>query len=256
MAQTALKQEEQRSDPSTDGREQKARLKRITGLILSVIMVALTAYVLNEQNRYAGTLARSMDLALVSSGQQSANYRVYVQKYKETKLQLEETTRRLEEVNRQLDAVTAELTLTKGRLSETKDMLNQAQTENSHLKEEISGLEVQTPQLEAKVATLKEKNVQVGSELEELKTQLRAFEGEFANMEEGTSLITLFQNKIKLVKSRMRYLKQEAYFAKVAAQKERDRIEAINGNSGFLVRDGQAKKTGGKPFAIDVKIMQ
>ena len=258
MAETVLNQQEQKLDPSADGKEQKVRLKRIVGLMLSVVMVGLTVYVLNLQNHNSRTLADSTDMVLTSSSQQAANYRSYVRQYKETKIQLEETTRKLEEVNRQLDAVTAELSLTKGMLGETKTMLGQVQAENADLKKEIAALETQkenVPQLEAKVTTLKEKNVQVSSELDDLKVQMRAFEADFSNMEEGKSLITLFRNKIALVKARMRYLKQEAYFAKVAAQKERDRVEVMNGNSGYLVRGGQVKAAG-KPFAIDVKIMQ
>ena len=68
----------------------------------------------------------------------------------------------------------------------------------------------------------------------------------------------LFQNKIRLVKSHMRYLKQEAFFARVAAQKEKDRLAVLNGNSGSVLRNGQLQKPDGskKSFAIDVKIVQ
>jgi len=260
VAESVLNEQESKLNPSTDdGRQSKARLKRTTGLILSVVMIALTVYVLNLQEHNSRILAHSTDLALTSSARQSADYRTYVRKYNETKVQLEETTRKLEEVNRQLDTVSTELTLTKGMLSQTRNMLTQAQTENARLKEDISSINTQQeniPQLEARITALKEKNAQVTAELDGLKNQLRAFEADFANMQEGKSLIALFQSKIKLVKSRMRYLKQEAYFARIAAQKERDRVQAINGNSGYLVRDGQIKKTNGKSFAIDVKIMQ
>ncbi len=87
---------------------------------------------------------------------------------------------------------------------------------------------------------------------------MRAFEADFSNLEEGQSLIVLFQNKIKLVKSRMHYLKQEAFFTRVAAQKEKDRLAVLNGNSGFIMRNGQLQNPNGtkKSFAIDVKIVQ
>ena len=92
----------------------------------------------------------------------------------------------------------------------------------------------------------------------DLKSQLRAFEADFSNLEEGQSLIVLFQNKIKFVKSRMHYLKQEAYFTKMAAQKEKDRLGLLNGNNGFIVRGGQLQNPSStkKSFAIDVKIVQ
>ncbi len=77
-------------------------------------------------------------------------------------------------------------------------------------------------------------------------------------MDEGRSLISLFQNKIKLVKSRMRNIAQEAYFAKIAAQKERDRLALLNGNNGFLTHNGEVQKPKdtNKNFSIDVKMVQ
>ena len=46
---------------------------------------------------------------------------------------------------------------------------------------------------------------------------------------------------------------QARTFAKITAQKEKDRIAALNGNNGFLLKDGQMQKTGNaKGFAIDV----
>jgi hypothetical protein len=144
-------------------------------------------------------------------------------------------------------------------------MLTQAQDENAKLKQDLQGLDglrasenVQNmDELQVKIKTLKEKDAQVSVELGNLKNQLRAFEADFSNIEEGRSLITLFQNKIKLVKSRLRYLKQEAYFAKISAQKEKDRLSALNGNSGFVIRNGEAVKASTKKsFAIDVKIVQ
>jgi hypothetical protein len=113
-------------------------------------------------------------------------------------------------------------------------------------------------ELESKIKALKDRDSEVSLQIADLKTQLRAFQGDFSNTEEGRSLIVLFQNKINLVKSRMHYLKQEAFFARVAAQKEKDRLAVLNGNSGFIVRDGQVQNPDGtkKTFAIDVKIVQ
>lgn len=105
---------------------------------------------------------------------------------------------------------------------------------------------------------MKAKNTQAATELTDLKGQLHAFQADFSTVEEGRSLITLFQSKIKLVKSRMRYLEQEAYFAKIAAQKERDRLAVLNGNNGFVLRNGMAQKpnSSNKTFSIDVKMVQ
>jgi len=246
VAETLLNQQESKFDQRTDTQRQNSHLKRIIGAILSLGLIALTIYVLHLQNQNFNILFKSTDLALTASDYATVNYRTYVGRYKETKIELDETTRKLEEVNRQLDRVTADLTTTKGMLISTQGMLSEAQEENTRLKQEFRGLD-----------DLRNENFKVSLQLAQLKSQLRAFRAEFSNPEQGRSLIVLFQNKIKLIKSRMRYLSQEAFFAKIAAQKEKDRLAVLNGNSGFVVRNGRPQNPNGtkKSFAIDVKIV-
>ncbi len=249
-----------------DSRQQNSNLKKIAGLILSGLMIALTAYVLNLQEQNTHVYKQSTELALTAGVHQASNYRAYVQHYQETKAQLEETTQKLEEVNHQLDLVSTELETTKALLTESKTLLTQAQDENAKLKAEIQSLDALRLQegaqdmddLKTKITALKEKNVEVSTELDSLRQQLRAFAGEFSNLAEGKSLVILFRQKIALVKTRMKLIKQEAYFARVAAQKEKDRLESLNGNSGFMVRNGAPQKTTAtnKTFAIDVKLVQ
>ncbi len=265
MADTVLNQQESKLDPSADTQRQNNHLKRIVGVILSLIMIALTGYVLSLQNQNSNVLFQSTDMALTASDHATANYRTYVGRYKETKIELEETTRKLVAVNHQLDQVTAELAATKGMLSQAQGMLSDAQQENTRLKQELQGLDAlrsaenveNVGALQNKINVLKDRNAQVSLQLADLENQLRAFQAEFSNLDEGRSLIVLFQNKIRLVKSRMRYLKQEAYSARVAAQKEKDRLASLNGNSGFVLHNGQMQNPNGskKSFAIDVKIV-
>jgi len=266
VAETVLNQEEPKIDSAVDTHRKNNVLRTVIRITLSLALIGLTACVFILQHQNFIILSQSTDLALNANTHAASNYRIYVRKYKDTKIELEETTRKLEEVNRQLDQVTAELTSTKGMLVQTQGMLAQAQDENTKLKQELQGLDdlrnaegVQNiGELQAKINTLKEKDTQITSQLADLKSQLRAFEADFSNMEQGQSLIVLFQNKIKFVKSRMRYLKQEAYFTKMAAQKEKDRLGILNGNNGFIVRSGQLQNPNStkKSFAIDVKIVQ
>ena len=264
MAETVLNQQEQKNNQSNDTQHQNNTLKKIIGGILTVIMLALTAYVLNLQSQSYSTMTESSDLATAANAHQAANYRAYVKQYKETKIELDETVVKLAQVTQDLDRVSGELAAAKNMITQTQDLLASAQQENNKLKADIQELEAlraaenvnNLGELETKINTLKRKNVEVTDQLNTVKNQMRAFEADFNNMDEGKSLLVLFQNKIKLVKSRMRYLKQEAYFAKVAAQKEKDRIEALMGNNGFLVKDGsQIKTNASKGFAIDVKIV-
>ncbi len=269
MAESVLNQEEQKLNANNQGEVDKGRFystKRIVGIVLSILMIGLTAYVLKLQHENNQILTRSSDLALTAGASQASNYRSYVKQYKDTKAQLEETTHKLEAVTKELNDVTVQLNATKSMLTETQTMLAQAQAENNKLKEDLQSLDgikagenVQNlSQLETRIASLKAKNDQDSTELKGLKTQLRVFQADFSTMGEGRSLISLFQNKIRLVKNRMRYLEQEAHLAKVAAQKERDRIAALNGNSGFVVRNGALQKPNNtnKTFSINVKMVQ
>jgi chromosome segregation ATPase len=266
VAETLLNQQESKLESGAGTQRQNHHLKKIVGVVLSIVMIALTVYVLNLQHQNNNILTQSTDLALSATDHATSNYRIYVGKYKETKVELDETTRKLETVKSQLDQVTAELATTKGMLTDTQGMLVSAQEENVKLKQELQGLDnlrtnenvVNVDELQAKIKTLKERDSQISSQLVDLKGQLRAFEAQFSTPEEGQSLIILFQNKINLVKSRMHFLKQEAFYARVAAQKEKDRLAVLNGNSGFVLRDGHVQNPDGtkKTFAIDVKIVQ
>ena len=129
-------QQESQIDPASNGKS-NPNSKRVIGIILSIVMIALTVFVLNLQHQNSNSFQRSVDMTLNSSSYQAANYRSYVQQYKDTKVQLEETTRKLEEVNHQLDQVTAELATTKGMLTQTQTMLVGAQEENNKLKQEL-----------------------------------------------------------------------------------------------------------------------
>ena len=278
MSETVLNQQEPNQqevplDSNPQGLGPHIHFKRIVGIILSVVMIFLTVFVFYLQNQNANLLTTSAQLALNSSDHATSNYRTYLKKYKvtkqkldETEIQLAETTRKLEAVNNQLDQVSTQLATTKGMLTQAQGMLVSAQEENSKLRQELQGLEqlrnsenVQNlSELQTKINTLKDRDSEVSVQLADLKTQLRAFDADFSNINEGQSLIVLFQNKIKLVKTRMRYLKQEAFFTRIAAQKEKDRLATLNGNSGFVVRNGQVQNPDGtkKTFAIDVKIVQ
>lgn len=264
--QNQEEQQQRKQDaPILERKDAHAGLRKTIGIILCIIMVGLSIYVLDLESQNFRTLAKTNELFAVSSVRQATNYRTYVIQYKETKAELDETTRKLAMVTAELDRTTAELSATKGMLSDMQTLLNQTQGENLKLRQEIQELEglsttenvKNLPELEAKISSLKRQNAQVTTELGGVKNELRAFQGDFNTIEEGKSLLTLFRSKINLVKSRMRYLRQEAYMAKVSAQKERDRVETLNGNSGFLLRDGQSQKPAGtRGFAIDVKMLQ
>ncbi len=96
MAETVLNQQEPKLDPSVDTQRQNSHFKKIVGVILSLVMIALTVYVFNLQHQNYNILSQSTDMALTASDHATINYRTYVGRYKETKIELDETTRKLE----------------------------------------------------------------------------------------------------------------------------------------------------------------
>lgn len=266
MAETLLNQQETKPDTGTNPNAININLKRALGIILSIIMIVLTGYVLNLQHQNYKVLANSMSIALSATDHATGNYRTYVGRYKETKVELDETVHKLQVVTTQLNQVTDELAAAKSMLSQTQGMLITAQQENLKLKEELQGLEnlrtsenVQNvDQLQAQIKSLKDRDSQISLQLTDLKNQQRIYESDFSSLAQGQSLIKLFKNKIRAVKEHMRYLKQEAYNIKVAAQKEKDRLASLNGNNGYMVHNGKLMGPNGtkKSFAIDVKIVQ
>ena len=242
---------------------QKGKWANIIGVMLTVIMIALTCYVLYLQNQNYKTVTYSNDHLLVSSVQQADNYQSYVHQYKVTKVQLEATTAKLEQVQLALDQVTTELNSTKDLLTQTQTQLTEAQSENSRLSDQLAALGVtegtqQSQQITSELSNLKSKNEQYSQEINDLKGKLKAINVDASNMQEAKTLLELFRSKVDLVKARIRELNQQAYMTKVNAQKERDRIETLAGNGGFAIKDGEITLTNKKQpaFAVDVKILQ
>ena len=64
MAETVLNQQEPKIDPVVDTRRQNNVLRRIIRIILSVILIGLTAYVFDSTASKCQILSQSTDLAL------------------------------------------------------------------------------------------------------------------------------------------------------------------------------------------------
>ncbi len=136
----------------------------------------------------------------------------------------------------------AELTVTKQQLAEAQQLLTQAREENTNLQNLVGELNQKTIEFEQTIAKLKDENANLSTEMVSLKDRLRLFEGDVKDMAEAKAVIALFKEKLRVVKGKIKQFKREAYEAKVSIQKERDRIETLMGNTGFLVKDGSANK--------------
>ena len=238
------------------------KMKSILGVVLFLIMLLTAFFIVKEQNRLFQSIEESSRTMLNAFDQQTVLTRNYAKLYHQTA----ET----------LTAVTRELDSSKALVRQSQDHLTQAKKENGDLQNQLAALNNPSnltaenqaafnktkEALEEQIALLNEKNSQFANELAQLKEQMRSFEGNIQNLDEGRAMIHLFQNRLKLVKNKMAYFKQEAYHAKEAAQKQRDQALTLKGNRGYLVKNGETLKekfpftSGDKKIQIDVSFVE
>ena len=145
-------------------------------------------------------------------------------------------------------------------LASTKNLLVEAQANLEQSKIEISQLNDKNSEFQKIIAQLEEKNTQLSNELAVVQERLRLLEGDVKSLDEARALIAEYKGKFRLVKTKIKAFNREAFEAKVAAQKERDRIAMLMGNNGYLVRDGKPYKgdasAAEKRIQVDVQIVK
>ena len=123
-------------------------------------------------------------------------------------------------------------------LTNTRNQLVEAQANLEQAKSEISQLNDKNNEFQKTIAQLDEKNTQLSHELTVVQERLRFLEGDVKSLDEARALIAEYKGKFRLVKTKIRAFNHEVFEAKVAAQKEKDRIAILMGNNGYLTRDG------------------
>lgn len=172
---------------------------------------------------------------------QAQNFRYYVNEYKVAKVALDEANQKIVTLTQELDAANQALSL-------TRDELSSLQQTNDQLKVSIAGLERYKAKaaekgeaLESMIQAFKQKNRDLDRELQGVRKELATFLPDINDINEGRSKIKMFKEHIQMVKQNMSGIREKAFEAKVAAQKERDRLETLYGNGGYMVKDGQDK---------------
>ena len=243
---------QQRITESTNNR----KIKSIAGVILFLIMLSMTFFIVKEQNFIFQSIEDSSQRMMAAFDQQAVLTRNYAILY-------HQTVETLAVVNKELDS-------SKALVQQTQDLLSQAKKENADLQNQLAALNNPSnlsaenqiafnktkETLEEQIAVLNEKNSQLANELAQLKGEMRFLEGDIQNLNEGKATIGLLHSKLKLVKTRMTNLRREAYYAREAAQKQRDQALALKGNRGYLVKDGEIFKADKTPFNADDKKIQ
>ncbi|MBF0593817.1 MAG: hypothetical protein HQL22_02485 [Candidatus Omnitrophica bacterium] len=219
--------------------------------VLSVASFVL--FVLNYQ-----TLQQATVSAEKTAIKQSSNFRYYVNEYKETKVELDEANQKLVDLTQELEQANNDLTLTRSELSSVQQVNDQLKSSITVLERYKSRAAQKGEALEEMIGSFKKKNRELDSALQGVRKELTVFQPEINDANEGRSKVQIFKQHIRMVKQNMRILRQKAYEVHVAAQKEHDRLEALYGNGGFMVKDGQSKAVttyGQKRIDIDVKFI-
>lgn len=223
-----------------------------------VIMGLAVASAIIFYNNYT-TLEQAVVFSEESAEKQAKNVRYYVNEYHVTKIALDESNQKLLEMTQNLEQANHDLTL-------TRDELTSVQQINDQLKVNIASLERYKERarskgeaLETMISSFKKKNYDLDMLLQGVRKELAVFNPEVSNTKEGRDKVRLFKEQIHKVKQSMAGLRLDALNARISAQKEKDRLESIYGNGGYMMRNGEDKsvsRPGGRRVDIDVKFIE
>ncbi|MFH0753503.1 MAG: hypothetical protein V2A70_02940 [Candidatus Omnitrophota bacterium] len=223
-------------------------------VVLWIVVGILSTYSLVMWFLNYRTLGQTVVVVEQAADDQSKNFRFYVNEYKETKVELDAANDKIVTLTTELEAANIEL-------SNTRKELTSLQGINDDLKGTIQSLEnykakalAKGEALEGMINAFKKKNKQLDMDLQAVRKELSMFQPDISDQKEGKSKILLFKNHIVMVKKNMHVLKQQALTVKIEAQKQRDRLEMLYGNNGYMVRDGQNQSLKRRGAQVDIKV--
>jgi chromosome segregation ATPase len=176
-----------------------------------------------------------------NSADQAKNFSYVVKEYRTTKGVLDEANQKLVQLTQELEAANAELLGTRSELSSLQKVNDQMKIDIAVLERFKAKALEQGEALEAMIDSFKKKNKELDMELQGVRKELAQFQPDINDLNEGRTKVQRFKDHIRMVRKNMHGIKVKAFEAKVAAQKERDRVEALYGNAGFMVKDGENK---------------
>lgn len=200
------------------------------------IVIAITLALLYWN--YA-SLQKAQDYSERASSDQARNYNHYVDGYKKTKQALSETTKQLVEITKELEVANVDLSAANGELTSVQKINDELQGHIEALEMLQSQMGVKNEELQRMIDALKEENSGLNMEMQVIRRDLAVFQPDVQDVTEGRLKLKLFKQQMRLVKKNMQWLKKKAAAARRTAQKERDRLEALYGNNGFLMKDGE-----------------
>ena len=223
------------------------------GAALLLSVVSFVMFVMNFRILQAATV-----LTEKNSAAEAKNFRYYFGEYKTTKVALDETNQKLLDLTKVLEQANNDLTQTRGELTSVQQINDQLKANIVMLERYKAKAAEKGEALESMLLSFKNKNREMDLELQGVRKELAVFQPDISDTQEGRTKVQMFKRHIHMVKQNMTILRRKANEAREVVQKEHDRLEAVYGNGGFMVKGGQDKSVnsyGQKHFDIDVKFI-
>lgn len=214
----------------------KNKITTVIGIILLAILTGLMIYVFQGQNDVYENLTKTSDMLVASSTDQAVLYQNFRDLYRHSEAEVA--------------LLNTELQSTQNTLEATEGLLAQAREMNAAFQDQLAA--VGQTSLSNTIQQLKAGQSRAIKELADLSEILKDYRAaEVDSPQKAKAMIKLFKAKLRVVKTRLNDLKRAANLARIAAQKEEDRIAFLAGNrgtlaQGFLVKDGELTKTASK----------
>jgi chromosome segregation ATPase len=216
-------------------------------IVVAVALSALTIYTLVIWYFNYRTLQEVVTVVEKAADEQSKNFRHYVQEYRIAAQKVADLTIELQAANTELATARNELSTVQGLNDQLKDSIKILETYK--VKAMAKG-----EALETMINAFKKKNKQLDADLQLVRKELSSFQPDIADTQEGREKVLRFKNQIKLVKKNMGILNVQAEEMRVAAQKERDRLETLYGNNGYMMKDGKNQSIKRQKAQVDIKV--
>ncbi len=195
--------------------ENAERVKARIGIVLFIILTAVLAFCLFQQNAIHRNYEKSYHLMTASSQAQASTYGELRMQYQNQR-----------EV---LKVISIDLSKSQALLEETEVMLTSVRKES----------EAALGRLNSEINNLHQKNSALSDQLEEAQGQLAVYEVNPDNLDEAKAILSFHQAMIAKIKRKINNLRQQARMAYVKVQKKRDEYALAMGNNGFIIKNGK-----------------
>ena len=227
---------------------QAQRNLKLLSFIMAIVLATVT---LTFSISLYRDIQESQEQIMTLLRQQAALTKHYADRLKESELaraKLESALKETQDLYAQSQGALQEI---QGELEKTKAMLAQAEQRNVQLRDYAVKLRGQAQtkinqikqNMMAQLSDLAAQNDQLKMEADKLEEQIRYLSAaEIKSPDDAKSLLMLYKTNIQIVKTKLREFRSQNQAAEAAMQIEEDRLKALLGNQGYLVKNGGAVK--------------